>query len=361
MSEPPERVRLVGFTVGTTLAVVVAVFAAYRLRNAFVAAHQVFGWVVACAVVALLLDSVVGLLQRVLPRWVSVIVVLLGGLAVLGAVLTGLVRELGNSLDELERAAPSAARGLEEKYDWAARVGVADRVRSLLEQLDRSLREETVGRALGTLPTYLVTGILMLFLLGYGRRYVNGAIGLVEDPARRAALREVLGQGATRGRTYILVTIAHAAVNGIVFGLFCWLVDLPAPLSLGVAVGVFTAVPLVGVIIGGLPALLLAFGSQAWRIGVLVVVVIVALQVVEAVLVRPVVDRRTVRLGPTVPVVVGLVAFELYGVGGAIYAVALAILGLAVLDAFGRHQGEDVDTADSGASDDAGDRQPEPA
>ena len=89
MSEPPERVRLVGFTVGTTLAVVVAVFAAYRLRNAFVAAHQVFGWVVACAVVALLLDSLVGLLQRVLPRWISVIVVLLGGLAVLGVVLTG--------------------------------------------------------------------------------------------------------------------------------------------------------------------------------------------------------------------------------------------------------------------------------
>ena len=79
-------------------------------------------------------------------------------------------------------------------------------------------------------------------------------------------------------------------------------------------------------------------------------------------LVRPFVDRRTVRLGPTVPVVVGLVAFELYGVGGAIYAVALAILGLAGLDAVGRRQGEDVDdTADSGARDDAGDRQPEPA
>ena len=142
MSEPPERVRLVGFTVGTTLAVVVAVFAAYRLRNAFVAAHQVFGWVVACAVVALLLDPLVGLLQRVLPRWISVIVVLLGGLAVLGVVLTGLVRELGNSLDELERAAPTAARGLEDEYDWAARVGVADRVHSLLDQLDRSVRED---------------------------------------------------------------------------------------------------------------------------------------------------------------------------------------------------------------------------
>lgn len=362
MSEPPERVRLVGFTLGTTLAVVVAAFAAYRLRNAFVAAHQVLGWVVACAVVALLLDSLVALLQRVLPRWLSVIVVLFGGLAVLGVVLTGVVRELGNSLDELERAAPSAARGLEDKYDWAARVGVADRVHSLLDQLDRSLREDTVGRALGTLPTYLVTGILMLFLLAYGRRYVNGAIGLVEDPSRRAVLREVVGQGAARGRTYILVTIAHGVVNGVVFGLFCWLVDLPAPLSLGVAVGVFTAVPLVGVIIGGLPALLLAFGSQGWRTGVLVAVVIVGLQVAEAVLVRPFVDRRTVRLGPTVPVVIGLVAFDLYGVGGAIYAVALAILGLALLDAFGRHQGEDVDdTAASGARDDAGDRQPEPA
>jgi tetrahydromethanopterin S-methyltransferase subunit D len=53
------------------------------------------------------------------------------------------------------------------------------------------------------------------------------------------------------------------------------------------------------------------------------------------------VDPRTVRLGPTVPIVVGLLGFELYGIGGAIYGIALAVLVLAGSDALGRIRGDD--------------------
>ena len=63
---------------------------------------------------------------------------------------------------------------------------------------------------------------------------------------------------------------------------------------------------------------------------------LVALQLVEAAVVRPRVDPRTVRLGPTIALVVALLGFELYGVGGAVYGVALAVVGLAALDAVGR-------------------------
>ena len=63
---------------------------------------------------------------------------------------------------------------------------------------------------------------------------------------------------------------------------------------------------------------------------------LVALQLVEAAVVRPRVDPRTVRLGPTIALVVALLGFELYGVGGAVYGVALAVIGLAALDAVGR-------------------------
>ncbi len=234
-------------------------------------------------------------------------------------------------------------RGSRIAIGWAADVGVVHRVESLVNELDSTVREAAVGRVIGTVPTYVVTGILMLFLLAYGGRYVNGAIGLFEDPSRQDALHDVVGQAATRGRTYMLFTLAHGAANGVVFGLVCWLLGMQAPLSLGVAVGVFTVFPLVGVIVGSVPALLLAFGSQSWPVGAAVLTVVIVLQVIEAALVRPYVDPRTVRLGPTIPIVVALVAYDLYGVGGAVYAIALAILGLAALDAVGRRQGEDVD------------------
>ena len=70
---------------------------------------------------------------------------------------------------------------------------------------------------------------------------------------------------------------------------------------------------------------------------------LLVLQTIEAAVVRPFVDARTVRVGPTIPIVVGLLGFELYGVGGAVYGIALAVIALAALDAVGRIRGDDPD------------------
>jgi predicted PurR-regulated permease PerM len=336
------RPRLVRFTPGAALVVTAAVFAAFILRDVFVAAHQIVGWVVASSIVALLLDPVVNVIDRLLPRALSVVVVVLALVAVVGGVVAGLTRDVLDSLEDLERAAPDAARGLEERYEWARDVDVTTRVSDLVDQLHDAVRSETIGRAVGTLPTYLVTGVLMLFLLAYGRRYVLGLLGLFDDLGRRQLVRRVVFQGARRGRTYILFTLTHSFVNGVVFGLACWLLDLPAPLSLGVAVAVMTVIPLIGIFVGGVPALLLGFGSSSWRVGAAVLVLLVVLQATEALLVRPAVDARSVRVGTTVAVVVALVAYELYGLGAAAYSLALAAIGLAALDVYGAERDEEA-------------------
>ena len=56
---------------------------------------------------------------------------------------------------------------------------------------------------------------------------------------------------------------------------------------------------------------------------------------------RPRIDSRSVRLGPTVAIVVALIAFDLYGLGGALYAVAIAVLALAGLDVYGAERDEE--------------------
>ena len=101
-----------------------------------------------------------------------------------------------------------------------------------------------------------------------------------------------------------------------------------------------TVLPLIGVLVGGIPSLLLAFGLLAWWQAARGCWSCCSpLQTFEAVVVRPFVDARTVRVGPTVPIVVGLLAFELYGVGGSIYGIALAVIGMAALDSIGRLRG----------------------
>jgi hypothetical protein len=46
-----------------------------------------------------------------------------------------------------------------------------------------------------------------------------------------------------------------------------------------------------------------------------------------------------------VPIIVGLLGFELYGIGGAIYGIALAVIVLAGSDALGRMRGDVLDVA----------------
>ena len=71
--------------------------------------------------------------------------------AVVVGIVVGLTRELLDSLDDLEEAAPRRPRGLEDRYDWAADVDVTARVADLVERINEAVRSETIDRAFGTL------------------------------------------------------------------------------------------------------------------------------------------------------------------------------------------------------------------
>ena len=335
VSQPLEpRVRRSLLTPTSIVLLVAAVFAAILLRDAFEVAHTTIGWVVACSVVAMLIDPVVGFVDRFLPRWISVIAVLLAMVLVVAGLVIGLANDVLDSLEQLRTTAPAAAAGLEEQFDWAADIGVADRVRTFVDELNTRVRSDALTAASQTVPTYLVTGILMLFILGYGRRYISSFIDQFAE-RKRARMRQVVSGAARRSQSYLLMAIAHGVVNTAI----CWLVfntiGVEAALSLSFLVGAFTVIPLVGVLVGGTPALLIAFGLDGWEDGGVVLITLIVLQVAEALLVRPRVEHKTLRLGSIVPIVAALLGFELYGAGGAVYAVALAVIGTAALDELG--------------------------
>ena len=90
-----------------------------------------------------------------------------------------------------------------------------------------------------------------------------------------------------------------------------------------------------GIVVGGLPALLLAAGLNGWRDVVILLAAMLVLQVLEIQVVRKRVDRASVHIGPALPAIVALVGYELYGVGGAVYGAAVLVFLIAWLDAAG--------------------------
>jgi predicted PurR-regulated permease PerM len=76
--------------------------------------------------------------------------------------------------------------------------------------------------------------------------------------------------------------------------------------------------------------LTLGFRSGALALGLLAVVLV--LQAVDSVVVRPQIARRSVHVGLLLPWVVALLGYSVYGVGGAAYGVMLAVFAIAALD-----------------------------
>jgi predicted PurR-regulated permease PerM len=136
----------------------------------------------------------------------------------------------------------------------------------------------------------------------------------------------VLYRASNGAQAYLLIalaqTIAITAICSVVF----YLLDLPAPFVLGLLVGWLSAIPYLGIIVSGLGPLLAAATEPHVFTYVVLVALLGGLQLVEAFVIRPRADRRTIRVGPALMLIGTLIGFEAYGVGGAIYGTALLVL-----------------------------------
>ncbi len=331
--EGRTRVRL-EFDLRTLLAVLVAIAAALVLSGLVSSASQPLGWALACAVVAALVIPVAGLLDRWLPHALAVVAVMAGLALMLGGAWAGVTSTVVDNVNRIADEAPAAAAEIESRSQIARDFDLERRVDDFVTAIQSDLGTEAqLQESASTASTYVVTGILVLFLVGYGRRFVAGALAQIDDTERRERATQIVADAFVRWYRYVWVALGQATMLTLVgWGVF-WALDLPGPFVLALVFGVFSTVPYVGAVFGGLGALLFAVATTDVTTIVATVSFVLAVQLLEAFVVRRRVDPPTVYVGPAVPLIVGLLGWELYGLGGMLYSVLLAILGLAVLDA----------------------------
>jgi predicted PurR-regulated permease PerM len=269
-----------------------------------------------------------------MPRGLAVLTTVLGFVVIVGGTLIGVRATIASAVDKLRTALPAAARELEQRHETAAHFHLAQRTQSFVNSLDdRFGSGPQVVAAAGTASTYVVTGVLVLFLVGYGPRFVSGGLNEIRDPIRRASATAVVYQASQRARGYLLLVLVQTIVITAVCSVVFYLLDLPAPFLLGLLVGWLGTIPYFGIVLGGLaPLLVAATESHGFTYPVLVGL-LVGLQILEAHVIRPRIDRRTLRVGPTLMLIGYLVGFDLYGLGGAIYGTAALVFLWAVLQA----------------------------
>ncbi len=328
-------------------------------QRIFVAAHRPLSWAVAAVVVAVLIDPIVDLLDRHIPRLAAVIValVVVGGATF--AVTYMAFDDLADGLDRLGRAAEDAAESLEERDDsvgdLARDVDASRRVDLFVDTLDERVTggDEVLVSTAGTAPTYLVGGILTLFLMSYGPRFAQSAVNQLPSPRQREAVAAVVTRALNRSRRAVLLMLAEGLLVGLLVTGIAYLLDVPSPAALGLAAGLLAMLPHVGIVLGNLPLILLLLALRSDLAAIVAAVVIVACQLVDSYVVRRRISLYSVHVGLLVPWVVVLVGYAVYGVGGAAFALAFAVFGLAVLDELAarrRAEAAASPTADTGAA-----------
>jgi len=320
-------------------------------RNVISSSVRVLGWLGAAAVVAALLHPIIAGLSRFVPRGVALLIVIVVTIAAVGGLAYATIDDLRREATKLQEAAPDAAQSIErsERFGNAARqFGLTERVTELVKELPLRVTGGSADQSITAAATrgfaYVAGIVLTIFLLLYGPRMVDAGLRQIGDETRRTNAGRMLGRAYERWWRYVALNLARGLAVGLLGYLACRLIGLPGAFLLALALGVFALVPYVGVLVGSLPIVLLALGLEPSSPRFVVLLVgFVGYQVFEGFVIQPQLDRRSIRIGPVLPLLVAMVAFELYGLGGALYGIAAAVLVATVLDELAPTDADAVD------------------
>lgn len=198
-------------------------------------------------------------------------------------------------------------------------------VAGLLDEAGDTAREIAWPVAQGTI-FLLGQIVLMLVMAVYWLTSREQALALLLrlSPARQRSLVGEVWNGVeaslgayTRGQLILMVSVGAACFMGFL------VLRLPYAPALAVVAGLTEAIPMVGPLIGAIPAVLLGF-TVSWQTALLVAGWYVVVQQLETHLLAPRVMRRTVGLNPILVIIALIAGATLKGVRGALVAVPVA-------------------------------------
>lgn len=194
-----------------------------------------------------------------------------------------------------------------------------------------------VGTAVAEAVVALFTllAIVYFWLVEHARlqRYV-----LAFFPAdRRAGTREAWNEIETRLGLWVRGQLILMGVMGVATGVAYTLLGLPGALILGLIAAITEAIPIVGPLLGAVPAILVA-ATVSPELAVVVAVIYVMVQFVEGSVLVPIVMRNTIGISPLLVLVSLLVGSAAGGIVGAFLAVPIAAtLEIAIQNLQARH------------------------
>jgi predicted PurR-regulated permease PerM len=253
-------------------------------------------------------------------------------LSVIGMVVVILPSAIG----QFQRTLAALPPFFERARDWAAQLEPAPVSRSLISVIDAAARTFRPGNVVpdgeqvvevgvtvaGAIMSVLTLLTVVYFWLTEHARLQRYVLAFVPRH-RRARARDVWNQAETRLGMWVRGELILMGAIGVGTGVAYTLLGVPSAILLGLISALAEAVPVVGPLLGAIPAVVIA-ATVSPQLALAVAGVYVVLQFIEGNILVPIVMRNTVGISPFLVILSVLAGAAAGGFVGALLAVPIA-------------------------------------
>lgn len=340
------RVRTVSTEIGSSVPRGLRVATAYAWRFVVLAAAiAIFIWLViqlkllviplliALLITALVWPAFTWMLRHRVPRWVALIVSVLGTLAIISGLLYLAIWQITREWPKVQASTVTAIENFRQYLVDGPLHLTEKQIDDLLAQAGTFLQQQAdtlwsgalvVGSTVGHVATgALLTLFILLCTLADGGGIWRWVVRLFPSAARPAV------DGAGHAGWATVVTYARtqlfvASIDAVGIGLGAALLGVPLAIPVAVLVFLGSFIPFVGAVVTGALAVFLALVYNGPWIALWMLVVVLGVQQLEGHVLQPLMMGAAVKVHPLAVVLVVAGGAMIAGIPGALFAVPLA-------------------------------------
>jgi putative heme transporter len=290
-------------------------------------------FLLATMVTAMLLPLVDFLDLRGLPRGAAVAAVIVGSIVVVGGILTFVVSQFVQGAPALidqvtlsiTNARNSLNTGLLSHFSNDQIKSATDTAINALKDNQSKLTSGALSTA-GTITEIVTGALLMLFTLIFllqGGRNIFAFVSKIFPSTVRDRVRDASRAGFHSLIGYVRATFLVALVDAIGIGTGLAIMGIPLALPLASLVFLGAFIPLIGAVIAGGLAVIVALIAKGWVFALIALGLIIAVQQLESHILQPLVMGRAVSLHPLAVVLAIAAGGVTAGIVGALLAVPI--------------------------------------
>jgi predicted PurR-regulated permease PerM len=282
---------------------------------------------------ALTINAVDWLEDHGLPRLAATFVVVLVMLLAFFGMLALVGQQLSTQVSDLKA---NVVEGITQVQDWAkdGPLDLSDaQLQSWIDDAKASISSSDTSiltriTEVGTTLTHIVAGFFIalfsaFFFLYEGDRIWSWVVALFPRAARERVHSS--GQTAWRSLTaFVRATVIVALTDALGIAFAAWALGVPLTLAIGVLVFLGAFVPIVGALVSGMVAVLVALVAQGPWTALFMLLAVIAVQQFESHVLQPFLMGKIVAVHPLAIIIAIAAGVVVAGIVGALIAVPLA-------------------------------------